>query len=65
VQYQDGLHPNDLAVDGTGKFLYVANSGSNTVSVFQVNPATGALTTQTAAASGLEPNSIAVTTVTQ
>jgi 6-phosphogluconolactonase (cycloisomerase 2 family) len=65
VQYQDGLHPNDLVVDGTGRFLYVANSGSNTVSVFQVNAANGSLTTLTAAASGLEPNSIAVTTVTQ
>lgn len=65
VQYQDGLHPSDLAVDGTGRFVYVANSGSNTVSVFQVNPATGSLTTLTPAASGLEPNAIVVTTITQ
>jgi 6-phosphogluconolactonase (cycloisomerase 2 family) len=65
VQYQDGLHPNDLAVDASGRFLYVANSGSNTISVYQVNAATGALNVMTAAASGLEPNALVVTSVTQ
>ena len=65
VQYQDGLHPSDLAVDGAGRFLYVANSGSNTVSVFQIDAASGALTTMTPAASGLEPNAIVVSAPTQ
>lgn len=65
VQYFDGLHPADLAVDGAGRFLYVANNGSNTVSVFGIDAATGDLTTLTAAASGLAPNAIVVTTITQ
>ena len=65
VQYNDGLHPTDLAIDGTGRFLYAANSGSNTISVFQVDTVTGALTIATPAASGLEPNALVVTTVTQ
>ncbi len=33
----DPTGPIDLAVDPIGKFLYVANSGSNTVSVFNAN----------------------------
>jgi len=31
-------------VDGTGKFVYVANSDSNNVSGYEIDPATGALT---------------------
>ena len=65
TQYADGLHPSDLAMDGNGKFLYVANSGSNDVSVFQADPATGALVVKTAAPSGLEPNAVVVTTLRQ
>jgi 6-phosphogluconolactonase len=65
VQYQDGLHPTDLGVEASGRFLYVANSGSNTVSVFQIDAATGALTTATAAASGLEPNGLCLSNDTQ
>jgi 6-phosphogluconolactonase (cycloisomerase 2 family) len=65
VQYADGLHPSDLAMSRDGKLLYVANSGSNTVSVFQADPATGILSAQPAAASGLEPNAVVVTTTTQ
>jgi len=65
VQYSDGLHPTDLAIDGSGRFLYSANSGSNTISVFQVDPVTGALNIRTPAASGLEPNALVVTTITQ
>lgn len=33
----DSTGPIDLAVDPSGKFLYVANNGSNTVSVFNAN----------------------------
>jgi uncharacterized repeat protein (TIGR01451 family) len=33
------------AVCAVGSFLYVANQGSNNISVFSINPATGALTT--------------------
>jgi 6-phosphogluconolactonase (cycloisomerase 2 family) len=65
TQYADGLHPSDLAMDGNGSFLYVANSGSNDVSVFQADPTTGALLRKTAAPSGLEPNAVVVTTLRQ
>lgn len=36
--------PAALAVDPSGKFLYVANSGTNNVSAYTIDPVTGALT---------------------
>ncbi|MCU1286325.1 MAG: 6-phosphogluconolactonase, cycloisomerase 2 family [Acidobacteriales bacterium] len=39
-----GNNPNSLAADAAGKFLYVANFGSNTISVFSIDAATGSLT---------------------
>jgi 6-phosphogluconolactonase (cycloisomerase 2 family) len=39
-----GTNPVSVAVDPTGKFAYVANSGSNDVSMYAVNTTTGALT---------------------
>ena len=33
-----------IAVDPTGKFLYVVNGGSSTVSAYTINASTGALT---------------------
>ncbi len=39
-----GSFPNSVAVDPGGRFVYVANSGDGTVSVYAINPATGALT---------------------
>lgn len=65
VQYQDGLHPSDLALDGAGRTLYVTNSGSNDISIFQVDPGTGALNLMTPAMTGLEPTALVVTTITQ
>jgi 6-phosphogluconolactonase len=46
---QNGFNAESMAVDPTGKFLYVANLGSNatdaaTISMFAVNPTTGMLT---------------------
>jgi 6-phosphogluconolactonase len=38
------LSPADMVTDATRSFLYVANSGSNSVSSFRINPASGALT---------------------
>ena len=40
-----GPDPTSVAVDPSGKFAYVANSGSNNVSGYTINPSTGALTT--------------------
>ncbi len=36
--------PYDLTVDQTGRFLYVMNSASNTISQFRIDRSTGALT---------------------
>jgi 6-phosphogluconolactonase len=65
VQYQDGSHPTDLEIDGTGRTLYVANGGSNDISIFQVDPETGVLTLNAPKLTGLAPNSLVVTTITQ
>ena len=39
-----GASPTGVAIDPTGSFLYVANSGNGTVSTFTINSSTGALT---------------------
>lgn len=65
VQYQDGQHPSDLELDGTGLTLYVTNSGSNDISIFQVDPETGTLTLMAPKLTGLDPNALVVTTITQ
>jgi len=50
----NGFNAEEMAIDSTGKFLYVANLGSNatdaaTVSMFTVNSSTGMLTPNTPA----------------
>jgi 6-phosphogluconolactonase len=42
--FSAGKQPNWVAVDPSGKFAYVANAGSDTVSGYAINPFTGALT---------------------
>lgn len=44
LSYPTGTLPVAVAVSASGKFLYVANQLANFVSVFQVNPTSGALT---------------------
>ena len=39
-----GANPSDIATDLTGKFIYIANDGDNTISAFAVDP-TGLLST--------------------
>ena len=39
-----GISPLDMITDATRSFLYVANSGSNSVSSFRISPTTGKLT---------------------
>src|ERR1017187_6600298 len=39
-----GLSPCCIAVDPTGRFVYVANSNSNDINAFSVNASTGTLT---------------------
>ena len=39
-----GLDARSIAIDPSGRFLYVANYGSNTISAYTINSRTGALT---------------------
>src|SRR4029077_8532408 len=39
-----GTAPSAIGADPSGKFIYVANVGSNNVSAYSVNPASGVLT---------------------
>jgi YVTN family beta-propeller protein len=55
-----GINPVSVAVDPAGKFVYVANSGSNDVSMYTINTATGALTSAGTVATGTGPSSVAV-----
>lgn len=42
--FKPGTQPSDIAIDPLGKFAYVSNFTSNTVSGFSINTSTGALT---------------------
>ena len=54
------VYPNSVAVDPTGKFAYVANSGTNNVSMYTINGTTGALTLTGRIDAGTGPASVAV-----
>jgi len=65
--YNVGLTPQGIAIDPTGSFLYVSNSGDGTVSAFTINPTTGALTaiagspfTASGTASTVTPTALAI-----
>jgi len=34
----DGNNPNGMTIDPSGSFLYVANSGSNSIAIFRISP---------------------------
>jgi 6-phosphogluconolactonase len=55
-----GTDPASVAVDPTGKFAYVTNSGSNDVSMYAINATTGALTSIGTIAAGTGPASVAI-----
>ncbi len=56
-----GLDARSIAIDPSGRFLYVANYGSNTISTYTINSRTGALTSSGAAvAAGGGPSCVAV-----
>jgi DNA-binding beta-propeller fold protein YncE len=50
-----GLRPYSVTVDPTGRFAYVANSGSNDVWLYTIEASTGKLTLQGPVASGSGP----------
>lgn len=55
-----GTNPVSVAVDPTGKFVYVTNSSSNDISMYAINTTTGELTSTGTIAAGAGPASVAV-----
>lgn len=58
-----GVNPVALAIDPGGKFLFVANQGSNSVSVFTIDRSTGVLAEVSGSpfATGAAPSGVAAT----
>ena len=56
-----GTYPNAITVHASGKFAYVANTGSNDISAYSIDATTGALTSTGAPlAAGADPFSVTV-----
>ena len=57
-----GLQPSAVAIDPTGIFAYVANSGDGTISAYSIDPQSGALSAIVGSpfATGLLPAAIAI-----
>ena len=55
-----GSLPYGITVDPSGRFVYVPNYNSNDISVFSIDPVSGALTTGTSVPAGAQPGSVAV-----
>jgi YVTN family beta-propeller protein len=55
-----GTTPASVALDPTGKFAYVTNSGSNDISMYTINATTGTLTSTGVIAAGTGPSSVVV-----
>jgi len=60
TDYTTGTNPSSVNVDPTGRFLYVANFGSNTVSMYVINQTNGTLNTKTDYTTGTNPISVNV-----
>jgi YVTN family beta-propeller protein len=54
------LNPGALAVDSSGRFVYVANAKSSNISMYTVESSTGTLTSNGTEAAGQYPTSVAV-----
>jgi YVTN family beta-propeller protein len=52
--------PSSMAVDPSGMFAYVANSGASDVSMYSINTSTGILTSIGLMVAGTNPSSVAV-----
>lgn len=55
-----GLSPTSIAIDASGEFAYVTNSGSDDISMYTINASSGALTSIGTIAAGTVPGSVAV-----
>jgi len=60
--FATGVAPSSVAVDPSGKFVYVTNESSDNVSGYTINPSTGALTAIAGSPfpAGRSPRSVAV-----
>jgi DNA-binding beta-propeller fold protein YncE len=58
--FPSGLHPVGVATDSTGKFLYVANNGSNDVSTYTISSSNSAHTAAKFGHPGVYPAEVAV-----
>jgi trimeric autotransporter adhesin len=59
--FATGTNPAGVAIDPTGKFVYVTNFGAGTVSAYSINQTTGFLTSVGAAvAAGTNPNFVSI-----
>jgi 6-phosphogluconolactonase (cycloisomerase 2 family) len=56
VVFATGKSPDAAAVDPSGKFLYVTNSGATTLSQYTIDPTTGDLTVLTTTAPSVGSN---------
>ncbi len=53
-----GAAPKALSVDPSGKFLFVANGGDETVTTFDIDPVTGGLSSSSNIATGVLPSGL-------
>jgi 6-phosphogluconolactonase (cycloisomerase 2 family) len=60
TDYTAGTNSRSVAVDPTGRFVYVANNGSNTVSMYVINQTNGTLNTKTDYTTGTAPRGVTV-----
>ena len=60
------VRPNSIKVEPSGKFAYVTNYGNDSISMYNVNAASGFLSPLTPATipTGKNPGSIAISTIT-
>ncbi|MBL8859150.1 MAG: beta-propeller fold lactonase family protein [Planctomycetes bacterium] len=61
----DGMHPYDVTVDASGKFMYAANSGSDSLSVVRIDQVTGLMTLGTPVPAGQGVGAVVIASVTQ
>jgi YVTN family beta-propeller protein len=54
------VHPSSIAIEPSGNFAYVTNSGSNDISMYSINTTTGDLTSTGQIAAGTNPSCIEV-----
>ena len=58
--FTTGSTPHSVTVHPTGKFVYVANTGGNSVSMFVINQTNSTLNTKTDYATGNNPRSVVI-----